>query len=465
MGVTRVTGTRDGSGSVKYVLNPKVKNKERVLAVSGSNVSTKFASDQMAMTRKMYEKDGINSRNGQKFMQSYRVIQSFSDNELDPNNPENIEKCNKIGYELARQAYPDHEVLVVTHGDGAGGKLHNHLIVNATSFQTGKQLRGERTKWQWIAEKSDEVLKRNGIEPIERKDHAVKPRTQAEIRLAGEGKYVWKDDLRERLDAAFEDERSVDKESFKSVLEEEYGITTKKWTDTGKHITYEFEDENGTKRKARSTSLGENYTRESVESLLVENSHVVQANMSVAAVAEPEKEEQPTTVDFDSMFADMFEGNWIERNAEQVREREERERQELAKKNKLLAEQRQAIAEQKAAEERQRKEDEERRDREAKREAKQRAEEARRQQEELERQRKIQEMRKRKADFLENDYRTVVASHDFKNGRPVLVGYRNQRTNKFLTDVETKWYKERKEELKQKKGHTNAVEQSHDLEL
>lgn len=475
MGVTRVTGTRSGTGAVKYVLNPKVKNKERVLAVSGSNVSTEFASDQMAMTRKMYEKDGVNSRNGKKFMQGYRIIQSFSDKELDPNKPEDIEKCNAIGYELAREAYADHEVLVVTHGDGVGGKLHNHLIVNATSFETGKQLRGERTKWQWIAEKSDEVLKRNGIEPIQRKDHAVKPRTQAEIRLASEDKYVWKDDLRGRLNEAFEDERSIDKESFKTVLDEEYGITTKKWTDTGKHITYEFEDENGTKRKARSTSLGESYTRENVESLLLENNDVLQANVAVAAVApETVKEEKPTS-DFDllysSVMSDMFTGNWTERNAEKVKEKEEREKREQENKSKLLAEQKKAIAEQKAEAERQKREAKDKRER----ESKEQAEEARKQQEALLKQQKIEAVAKQRREFMDRmktDSKNIIpnlvqikkGSIDPSNYKQV--GVKDMRTNIILPKHEERWYNEFKAEQKRAKQKTNAVKtQSKELEL
>lgn len=281
MAVTRITKTRKGTEAINYVLRPKDKNKERVLSVSGLNVSTTFTREQMDATRESYGKNKINPQTGKEFVQNYRLIQSFSDTELNPESDEDIQKCNDVGYALAGALYPDHEVLVVTHGDGVGGKLHNHLIINATSFVTGKQLRSYETDWQYISEKSDGVLKNFGMSPIKKQSVAKDRTTQAERKLADKGVLPWKDDLKDKIGAVLSAGVVSSREEFITAMDEEYGIDVNYRGKKG--MSYAFTDDDGKKRKSRAGKLGEMFQIESVDSMLSENlnSKVVVAPVTV----------------------------------------------------------------------------------------------------------------------------------------------------------------------------------------
>lgn len=282
MAVTRITNTRRAKGAVSYVLKPKVKNKERVLMATGLNLDERFASEQMNATREAYGKNGVNPRNGEKYVQAYRLIQSFGDKELDPKKPEDVEMCHKLGRKLAVALYPDHEVLIVTHGDGKGKKLHNHLVVNATSFETGQQLRGKRKDWRNIARVSDQVLRENGMEPLPEANTAKDSMTKAEKELAAKGEYVWKDDLKARINSVLETETIENQEDFAKEMEEKYNVEVNFRGDKG--ISYKFEDEKGKQRISRGAKLGTDYQKENILDRLSENEAIAQADNDGVAV-------------------------------------------------------------------------------------------------------------------------------------------------------------------------------------
>ena len=59
--------------------------------------------------------------------QVLHVIQSFSKSEFNPENPEDLEKANVVGYEFAKRFYPNRQVAIFTQVDGKGGYVHaNH---------------------------------------------------------------------------------------------------------------------------------------------------------------------------------------------------------------------------------------------------------------------------------------------------------------------------------------------------
>lgn len=289
MAYISINATRNSGGAIEYVLNPKVKNKERVLAMRGSNVVADNALEQMHSTREAYLKNGINANTGEQYLQAYRLKQSFGTNELDPTNSDDIEKCNLLGYELAQKAFPNNEALVVTHGDGAGGKLHNHIIINATSFKDGKQLRGNQKEWKTLVRLGDEVLRENGMTPTESPFDSDGKRiqtgkgktTMAEVKLRAQGKYVWKDDLKARIQGVLDagGVRSLDE--FMTAMQEEEDITVNK---RGKkeNLSYSFVDELGKKRKSTAKVLGGEFQIDGVKAVFEKN---IEAQ---AVVARPE---------------------------------------------------------------------------------------------------------------------------------------------------------------------------------
>lgn len=462
MAVTRITASRDAGAALNYVSRPKGKSKERVLAVSGSNVDVKHASEQMSATREAYNKNQVNPRTGEKYIQVYRLIQSFSDEELDPDNPDDVEKCNRLGYELAHEAYPDHEVLIVTHGDGVGGKLHNHLIINAVSFETGKQLRGDKTYWPWISKQSDSVLEKNGMQPIDQQNTSKDLRTQAERKLADKGKYVWKDDLKDRIQNVLTDEKAVDRDAFVKLMGE-VGVDVKYHGEKAKNgVTYAFKDNNGKQQKTRSTRLGADYQRESIDVILNENKAVKETSNEV--VAPPVN--SPSRNAYDDFFKDFtFDFEQMAKEQEEKRERQEieaqrRKEEQVRQREQLREQQKQELLKQQQ-EAKLRKEREEK-------EKQRQADEAKKQQEELRRRKAQEEMIERRKKFLEKDVTRVQAITESTGRGLKVVGYEMPnadepwKKNEPLSKEQTKWYKEYKETKRQERA--TSVQRDHGLE-
>jgi len=282
MAVTRVTNTRDGAAAIRYAFEePSHKEgMDRVLMASGSNLDPNFAMQQM---RDVWERFGkaerdvgnVRLKSGEKadgrMVEMYRVIQSFGLNELDPDNPEHIAIANDIGQTLANELYPDKQALIVTQADGEGGKLHNHILVNSLSFKDGKSIRGKEASWKTISDKSDEILERHGLKPIEREVGAINS-TMAERKLREKGEYVWKDDLRGRIDSAMSNRDIVSQDDFVDYMRDEYDVGVRFRGKKG--ASYDFVDENGKKRTSRATALsngGIGYNKDAITDVLDNN--------------------------------------------------------------------------------------------------------------------------------------------------------------------------------------------------
>lgn len=269
MAYTRITNTRNGSAAIRYAFEEPSHREgmDRVLMASGSNLDPRFAMIQM---RDVWKAHG---KNDGETVQMYRVIQSFGLDELDPNNPNDVQRANEIGQALASELYPDKQALIVTQADGEGGKLHNHVLVNSVSFTDGKSLRGYRKEHDAVAEKTDEILVRYGMKPLDT-ENTRKRRTSQEKRLAEAGKYVWKDDLRGRIDDLLSDPSVNSQDVFIERMKADFDVDVKY---RGKSITYSFEDANGTQRKSRDKKLGTDYGQETVSERFETNALLFEA--------------------------------------------------------------------------------------------------------------------------------------------------------------------------------------------
>ncbi|KJY59343.1 MobA family protein, partial (plasmid) [Bombilactobacillus mellifer] len=153
----------------------------------------KFAVKQMSATRKAWQTQG---------KQVTRVIQSFPSSDLSAANPDAWVKANHMGLELAQQAFKDYQVAIYTHIDGVGHKIHNHLVINMPNLKTGKKYHAYRD-WEKIAAISNAITQAHGYSVPH--NQALERRTMAERQLANKQAYVWKDDLRQRIDAVMQD--------------------------------------------------------------------------------------------------------------------------------------------------------------------------------------------------------------------------------------------------------------------
>lgn len=244
-----------------------LKNNDRAVVRSGINISPTYANAEMKAVRQHANGDTIKN-------QAIRIIQSFSADDLDITSPENWQICNDIGYEFARRAfgglddenqdgyYPPYQIAVYTHVDGKGHKLHNHIIVNKTNLHDSKQWTVDNLDQEWrsFREINDAVCREYGLKITQERSKKVK-KTISERELELKGQYVWKNDLRTRIDEALAEIRKKNI-NLEDALKAR-GVDVRRRGQNG--ISYAFIDEEGKKRISRGKRLGTNYERESVD--------------------------------------------------------------------------------------------------------------------------------------------------------------------------------------------------------
>lgn len=226
---------------------------DRAVIASGVDViDIDHVKGQMRATREVHGKN-----NG---TQAMRIIQSFGVEDFDAANPDDWQRCHDVGVELAKRVAPDHEVAVYTHIDGEGHMLHNHLVINMPNVETGVKYH-HQNDWQRVTKIENQLDAERGLHVIERKRERHERRDIAQTKMAEQGKYVWTDDLRGRIDAAMSDERSVDLDAFTQQLAEN-GIDVCFRGENG--VSFAFTDEDGKQRRARGSRLGASYEREAI---------------------------------------------------------------------------------------------------------------------------------------------------------------------------------------------------------
>src|SRR5699024_3606845 len=189
------------TGSASQLCNYAEK---RAIEKDGYNLDIDYAKSQMKQTRELFsKKDGI---------QAHHVIQSFTPDEVRP------EKANQVGFELAEQLAPGHEVAVYKHDDT--DHIHNHIVIDSFNFETGKKYQAiERAR-----SLSYEVCKNHDLSIVTEHNASVR-HTLAEQHLLEKNKISWKDELREAIEYARDNSTNFD--SFKRHLNDVYGVETK----------------------------------------------------------------------------------------------------------------------------------------------------------------------------------------------------------------------------------------------
>ena len=244
-----------------------LKSSDRAVVRSGINISPTYASNEMKAVRQHANGDTIKN-------QAIRIIQSFATDDLDITNPNDWQKCNDIGYEFARRAfggldderkegyYPPYQIAVYTHVDGKGHKLHNHIIVNKTNLNDGKQWTVDNLdqEWRGFRKINDAVCREYGLKITQERSKKVK-KTISEHELELKGQYVWKNDLRTRIDEALAEIKKKNI-NFEGALKAR-GVDVRRRGQNG--ISYAFVDKEGKKRISRGQRLGTIYERKSVD--------------------------------------------------------------------------------------------------------------------------------------------------------------------------------------------------------
>ena len=281
MAVVKLDSTRNSIAAIRYLLNTKSHDgiHPRVGSISARWMDPYDAAESAKRTLKRFKK--WNDRVAYPWERPYvpsdeghvearLLIQSFHNDELDPDDQEDLDKANRAGYELARRVYgDDRQFLVVTQADN--GNVHNHIVCISPDLTAGRSVRGDAANFYHVKKVSDEVLAEHGITNINAQKEASGEYTNkkhiGEIKRAERGEYVWKDDLKGRIEKALADSAVVDEESFNLALLK-LGVDARF---RGKGVSYAFTDEDGKQRKARGATLGTLYGLERVKEQFEEN--------------------------------------------------------------------------------------------------------------------------------------------------------------------------------------------------
>lgn len=213
---------------------------KRATERDGVECSPSTAKEQFKTTRGLFEKpDGV---------QAHHIIQSFKPGEIDARD------ANEIGRKLAERIAPGHEAVIYTHTDKA--HIHNHIVINAVSFEDGRKYHSDRAQLYAIREASNELCREKNLATI-REPEAPERFSMAEYKLVERGERLWKDELRTAIDKSQEKVSSLPE--MQAHLKQHYGIEMKI---QNKNVSFLHPDK---EKYVRGAKLGQAYTKEALE--------------------------------------------------------------------------------------------------------------------------------------------------------------------------------------------------------
>ena len=157
--------------------------------------------------------------------QIFQIIQSFSKNELNPDDPVDIEKANIIGQKFVLEHYKNRQALVCTQKDGKGGCLHNHILINDVSFVDYKGCGDGYYHHANIKRWSDEIAGRYTVLDMgagKNYDNV----SVAEMEIRKRNGYSYIDDIRQRVSIAMS-EASSESDFYNRLIDNGVAVTKK----------------------------------------------------------------------------------------------------------------------------------------------------------------------------------------------------------------------------------------------
>lgn len=266
MAYTRVTRTVNGAGALAYAYGKgKGHNDHQHRNDMIANVNILPGVPTEIQMQKYWNRARANHKT-----QVIRVVQSFSINELNPDEPSDVLTASMIGQEFAHTYYPDRQAVVFTQTDGKSHLIHNHIIISDTDMTSSKgcdkQQYYQPTLAQWTNEIAGQYFELDF-------GNAKTPdkTTQTERAKRALGEYVWKDDLKSRITEALNESES-EEDWIKNLPAHGVNIEVHDSKKREKYYTYELMDTDGfgdkkipQNLKSRSYKLGTLYDAEHVQ--------------------------------------------------------------------------------------------------------------------------------------------------------------------------------------------------------
>lgn len=222
----------------------------RAVWVGGTNgIDGYHASTDMAFNQKIHNQ--IEQKN-----QVKRIVQSFSHDELDPLNPADWEKANKLGVEFAEKAYPEYECAVFTQLDNENHLIHNHIIVDKVNLKTGHKLKEPR-RIDDYKKINDELAKKYGMKVIPPK----REKTLNAEKIHGRKAYVAY--VKETVDEIMLNSEINSKQDFIKALSQKDIIYTDE-NKMNRFVSKTVKNKSGKPLVVRGKTLGTDYEKEAI---------------------------------------------------------------------------------------------------------------------------------------------------------------------------------------------------------
>lgn len=258
MATIKITASKGGTANLENYLKKESKTEEKLITGHDCD-SSKFAKS-FEITR--------NLNNQTTGREHYHIVQSFAKGET------TAEQAHEIGNKLAKsENFKGFQAVVITHKDKE--HIHNHIVINSVSFETGKKYVSNAKSLYRIRDFSDNLCKEYGLQIVEKKlEKEVRTYDFSKQKIfekVNEGKvksYVI--ETKKAVDKALE--TATDKKEFiEQMRGQGYSV---KWNDElkpngelkNKNIT--FENENGEKVRLsnlQKTFSDEKYSREGLK--------------------------------------------------------------------------------------------------------------------------------------------------------------------------------------------------------
>lgn len=285
MVVSVVSPSRNVVGFMKYVRDDKAHSdgKDRFVGYETQNVMLSTAEKSMLASLKRHGKTGN--------VHGTAVMVSFDKSELTSDKQEDIDKACKISMNVCRKMVMDNEynrlehvsdeekrremawaeadkykIVSVAQDDGKGGNLHVHSYIMNINPENGRSLDGTSRRHNFVKNALSEEMARENVQEFDFtkvKDKA----TKWEKERREKGQYVWRDDLKNRINSALNSPETVSDETFTLELGKR-GVDSRK---RGKGYSFGFHDEDGKKRSARGGKLGSDFELTSIQAMFAMN--------------------------------------------------------------------------------------------------------------------------------------------------------------------------------------------------
>lgn len=245
--------------SIDYITDSeKTTMKDGTRLVSSYGCGMETAAVEFKMTANLAEAiKGDYSKVGGANNLAYHMIQSFAIPDNEKVTPEQI---HELGKKFAEEFLGgQYEYVIATHIDKK--HVHNHIIFNATSYETLKKFRSEPFKTvKKIRAISDRICWENNLSVIEPKGRG---KSYYEWLMQKNGGLTWKETIRNKIDEIIPSVVSYDE--FVAKMEDA-GIQIKE----GKDIAFKIL-ESMQKFHMNGKTIGSNYTREKIKQRIAKN--------------------------------------------------------------------------------------------------------------------------------------------------------------------------------------------------